>query len=239
MSARRASSRTPLAPSLHTSSRSPVCRSASEQVGLGLVDAVEGLEDEVAVRVHPRLGLADPALVDEALHEGVVVGELADLAVAVEVGAAVADVAHPDALPVEVAATVAVVLVPLRAGSSSTSSPIRSCARCRAPATRPSRSSGLSSPRRVLVEAAQLLHGGAAGDVAARGAADAVADGEQPRTGVPGVLVVLADPPDVGDRGVVEPEEAAHLRSSRIVLPMRTWVPIVIVVGWVMRTVPM
>src|SRR4051794_6984006 len=46
-------------------------------------------------------------------------------------------------------ATVAVVLVPLRAGSSSTSSAIRSCARCRAPATWPSRSSlGVASRRR-------------------------------------------------------------------------------------------
>ena len=39
-------------------------------------------------------------------------------------------------------------------------------------------------------------------DVAAGGAAHAVGDREQPGAGVPGVLVVLADPPDVGDRRV-------------------------------------
>ena len=30
-----------------------------------------------------------------------------------------------------------------------------------------------------------------------------------------------------------------YFLSSRIVLPMRTWVPRVIVVGWVIRTLPM
>ena len=79
-------------------------------------------------------------------------------------------------------------------------------------------------------------------DAAGR-AADAVAHGDQPRPGVPGVLVVLADPADVGDRRPVEPQgwcvRRAHLRSSRIVLPIRTCVPSVMVVGWVMRTVPM
>jgi hypothetical protein len=43
-----------------------------EQVGLDLVDAVERLEDQVAVRVDPRLLLGDPALVDQALDERVV-----------------------------------------------------------------------------------------------------------------------------------------------------------------------
>ena len=175
------------------------------------------------------------------------------LAVAEEVGAAVADVADADAGAVE-GATVAVVLVPLRAGSSSTSSAIRSWARCRAPATRPSRSSAESLLGR-LVEAAELGDRGARRDVAAGRAADAVADGEQPRAGVAGVLVVLADATDVGDRGVVEAQarqrrspgrlfgrlvgHPGYFLSSRIVLPMRTWVPRVIVVGWVIRTVPM
>mgnify|MGYP006144677297 CR=1 FL=1 len=47
-----------------------------EEVGVGLVDPVDGAEDEVAVRVRPRLLLGDPALVDEALDERVVLGEL-------------------------------------------------------------------------------------------------------------------------------------------------------------------
>ena len=52
-----------------------------EEVGLLVPDAVDRLEDEVAVRVGPRLLLGDAALVDQALDEGVVVGELAQLAV--------------------------------------------------------------------------------------------------------------------------------------------------------------
>ena len=44
-----------------------------------------------------------------------------------------------------------------------------------------------------------------------------------------------AHPADVGDRGVVE---VHHFRSSRIVLPTRTWTPRPIVVGCVMRTGP-
>jgi hypothetical protein len=90
-----------------------------EQVGLEVVDAVDGLEDEVAVGVDPRLLLGDLAVVDEGLDEGVVLGELAQLAAAQEVGAS--------------------------AGFSSTSSPIRSWARCRAPATWASRSSSAPS----------------------------------------------------------------------------------------------
>ena len=53
------------------------------------------------MRVDPGLLLGDPALVDQGLDEGVVVGELADLAVAEEVGAAVADVADAEPLAVE------------------------------------------------------------------------------------------------------------------------------------------
>ena len=54
----------------------------------------EGLEDQVAVGVGAGVLLADPPLVDQALHEGVVAGELADLVAPEEVGPAVADVAH-------------------------------------------------------------------------------------------------------------------------------------------------
>ena len=55
---------------------------------------------------------------------------------------------------------------------------------------------------RVVLELAQLGDRGAGGDVAARRAADPVADGDQVRSDVPGVLVVLADATHVGDRGV-------------------------------------
>ncbi len=169
-----------------------------EQVGLGVVDAVEGLEDQVAVRVDPRLLLGDPALVDEALHERVVGGELRDLALAEQVGAAVADM--PDRGPGSVeeghggggaGAVERGVLVDQRADRAVG---IVEC---------------VGDPRelvgalgRGLVEPAQLRDRRRGGDVTARRATDTVADAEQPGTGVPGVLVVLADPPHVGDRGV-------------------------------------
>ena len=181
--------------------------------------------------VDPRLLLGDPALVDQGLHEGVVAGQLADLAVAVEVGPAVADVADAEPGAVEdgdggggAGAVEGRVLVDQLAD----------------PVVGAVQGAGDRAEQVVaglLVEAAQLGDRGAGGDVTAGGAADAVADGEQPRSGVPGVLVVLADPADVGDRGVVE-AHAGHFLSSRMVLPMRTWVPRVMVVGWVIRTVP-
>jgi hypothetical protein len=57
------------------------------------VDPVDRLEDQVAVRVDPRLLLGDPALVDEALHQRVVGGEAAQLAGAQQVAATVPDMA--------------------------------------------------------------------------------------------------------------------------------------------------
>ena len=101
MSAIRPSSSTPQAPSLQTSSRSPRLEVDDEEVGLAVADRVDRPHDQVAVRVDPRLVLGDPALVDEGLHEGVVEGQLADGAVAVEVGAAVADVADAEPGAVE------------------------------------------------------------------------------------------------------------------------------------------
>ena len=117
------------------------------------------------------------------------------------------------------------------------------------------------------VEPAQRLHRGAAGDVAAGRAADAVGDHEQVRAGVPGVLVVLADPADVGERGVAQRQRGGVRRrrvggavrgdalvvvlhvghgegrpyflSSIVVFPIRTLLPSVSVVGWVSRCEPM
>jgi hypothetical protein len=164
-----------------------------EQVGLGLVDAVEGLEDEVAVRVHPGLVRADPALVDEALDEGVVVGQLAELAAAVQIRAAVADVADPEPGAVEQGQ-----------GGRCTRAVERRVLvdELPDPVVRPvqgARDLAEQVVGRRRVEAAELLDGGAGGDVAPGRPADTVADREQPGAGVAGVLVVLADAAHVGD----------------------------------------
>jgi hypothetical protein len=206
-----------------------------EQVGVGLLHAVERLEDEVAVGVDPRLLLADPALVDQRLHERVVLGELGQLAVAEEVGPAVPDVADADAGPVEEGhGGGGAGAVEGRVGvDEPADADVGLVQRPGHPVEQPG--PGVVGGR--VVELAQLLDGGRRRDIAAGRATHAVADAQQPRPGVTGVLVVLADPADIGDRRVVEAE--AHLRSSRIVLPIRTWVPRVMVVGWVMRTVPM
>ena len=171
-----------------------------------------------------------------ARREGTFASSLPDLVVAQQVGTAVADVAHRQPVTVEQRdrgrrtrageAGLVVDQVP---------DPLRGPV---------DRTGHLLEPgvlvvvrARRLVDAADLADGRARGEVAPGRTADAVADRQQPRPGVPGVLVVLADPPDVGDRGVLQSER--HLRSSRRVLPMRTWVPSVSVVGWVMRALPM
>ena len=72
-----------------------------EQVGVDVVDAVDGLEDQVAVGMGARVLVGDAALVDQALDEGVVLGELADRVAAEEVGPAVADVPEGQLVAVE------------------------------------------------------------------------------------------------------------------------------------------
>ena len=135
-------------------------------------------------------------------------------------------------------ATVAVVLVPLRDGFSSTSSAIRSCARCRALLTSPSRSLSLVSGP-----------GGVSSSL--RSCAIAVLDAMSPRAAppTPSQTAMTCGPTypeswlSLRTRPTSEIAEKSrrtdYFLSSRIVLPMRTWVPSVIVVGWVIRTVPM
>ncbi len=181
------------------------------------------------MRVGPRLLLGDPALVDERLDEGVVVGELAQLAAPLEVGPAVADVADREPGAVEERD---------RGGGGGAVEGGVLLDQLGDPVV-----GAVQGPRDLAddvvvglaVELAERLDGGAGGEVAADGAADAVADREQPRTGVAAVLVLATHPPHVGDRRVVE---VHHLRSSRIVFPTRTCTPRPIVVGWVMRTGP-
>ena len=157
------------------------------------------------MRVDPRLLLGDPPLVDQALHERVVGRELGDLALAEQVGPAVADVPDRHPRPVEerdgrggAGAVERGVLVDQAADR-----PVGVVQGGGDPADL------VGAVRRRLVELSQLRDRGRGGDVAPRRAPDPVADGEQPWSGVPGVLVVLADPAHVGDRGVVE-QQVAH-----------------------------
>ena len=223
-----------------------------EQVGVGLVHPVDRAQDQVAVRVGPGLLLGDPALVDQALHERVVLGELRQRAVAQEVAAAVADVREADPVAVEErrrdrrAGAVELGLLLDELGD---------------PVVRPvdGAGEGLEQVRgRRAVEPAERLHGGAAGHVAAGRAAHAVGDDQQVLARVAGVLVVLADPADVGQRGVAQREPVAtglgdgivgtvvllhrgqpYFLSSRVVFPIRTVLPSCRVVGWVSRWEPM
>ena len=66
-----------------------------EQVGLGRAALLQGPHEHRPARMVRGLVDREPALVDQALHEGVVVGDLVELAVAEQVGTGVADVTHP------------------------------------------------------------------------------------------------------------------------------------------------
>ena len=175
MSASRPSSSTPLAPSLHSSSRSPGVSSSRNRSGS------RSWMPSMALRIRLRCGwtasllLGDPALVDQRLHERVVAGELADLAVAEQVGAAVAHVPHRDAVAVEErdrgggAGAVERRLLVDQLGDPLVGTAQRVGDQARA---------GPRRPGRRLVEPAQLRDRGARGDVAPGRAADAVADGD-------------------------------------------------------------
>ena len=175
--------------------------------------AVEGLEDERALRMRARLGGGDGAAVDEALDEAVVAGEAPEGAVAEEVGARVADVRDEVAVVVE-----------------------RDRGQGRAHPGHPGAAAGDEPDRRVargdggrqraverlvdaaLVEVDQRVDRRPAGDLARGGAADAVGDRGEPRARVGRVLVVPAHRADVGPDGRAEAQgrhRAARYRAPR------------------------
>ena len=96
-----ASSTPPVQPSEHSSTRSPGSSGEVEQVGLGVVHAVDGPQDDVAVRVD----LASASVMrPSSMRVWTNVwscGELPQLAAAQQVGAAVADVGEAEPVPVE------------------------------------------------------------------------------------------------------------------------------------------
>ena len=191
------------------------------------------------MRVGPRLLLGDPALVDQALDERVVLGQLGQLAVAEQVAPAVADVADADLAAVE-----------QRCGDR----------RARAlelgvlvdelgdPVVGAVDGAGDGLEEVTVgcgVEVVEQLRA-VEEATSPRGTAHPVGDDEQVLAGVPGVLVVLADPPDVGQGGVAQAQgvigRGGHRRyflSSKVVLPIRIWEPSCSVVGWLIRWEPM
>ncbi len=171
-----------------------------EQVRLGVVHAVDGPQDDVPVRVDPGLLLGDPALVDQGLHERVVLGQLAQLAAAEQVGPAVAhvDEAQPGAVEQRGghrgagAVELGVLLDHL---GELVVDPVHGPGQ-----------GGQHLGAGGLVQPAEQVDRGGAGHVAVRRAADTVGDHQQVLAGVAGVLVLLAVPPEVGDRGEPQPQ---------------------------------
>ena len=161
-----------------------------------------------------RLLRGDPTLLDEGLHEGVVAGDLVELAVAQEVTAGVADVAEREtgageqdggecgAHPVEFGRPLHLVG---DGGVAAGNGRFELAEQVTA---------GF-----VVVERLQGLDDELAGDLAGRVSAHAVGEREQTRARVHGVLVVGADQPAVTPRDVAQDE--GHGRSSITVLPIR------------------
>ena len=105
------------------------------------------------LRVGARLLLGDAALVDQRLHEGLVVGEHPQVTVAQQVGPGVTDVGErPSGAPSQTRA-VSVVPMPSRSGRASTASRSRSLASVTAGAQR----GGRVRPQVGAVEAEQSL----------------------------------------------------------------------------------
>ena len=184
-------------------------RLAHRQVGLDVL-AVQGPQQQGALRMAVGLLGGDPAVVDQRLDERVVVRDLRELAVADQVGTGVTDVAQgqasareedrgerrPHALELwRLPDHLAQVLAALEDGLAQRLQHV--AGGC------------------VVV---QVLQGGddhLAGDVAGRVATHAVGDGQQPGPGVDRVLVVAADQPAIGPGRVAE--DQAHASSSQAV----------------------
>ena len=192
------------------------------------------------MRVDPRLLLGDPALVDQGLHEGVVVGELGERAVAEEVGAAVADVADADPGPSKSGDG--------RGGAGAVERGVL-VDQLGDPVV------GAVQRAGDLAEQVVSAVSGPGGSSSRRSCAIAVLEAMSPRAAPPtpsqtasshgpaypeSWLSLRTRPTSESARSQARPQVVGigYFLSSRIVLPMRTWVPRVIVVGWVIRTVP-
>ena len=183
-----------------------------EGVRLGAPIAIESTQDQIAIGMDPCLLLGDPAVIDQALHERMVAGQLTQLPITQQIGPTVTDVRDRQLLadhqPDRDRRTGAVegwVLLDQigqlgvgfveHAGQHQERIAV-----------------GLR-----LIEATHLRDRGRAGDVAARCTTHAVGHGQQVRPGIAGVLVVASYATNIGEGG----EKELHLRSSKKVLPIR------------------
>jgi hypothetical protein len=157
------------------------------------VAAVECAQQQRAVRVGAGLVLGDAALVDQPLHERVVGGELAHLAVAQQVGAGVADVgqAHLVAAVEHDRGDRRAHALDARVLLDDLAEPVVG------PLHRARQRGEHVVGVVAAVQPAHRLHGDRGGEVAGGRAAHAVGDHQQLLAGEAGVLVVLPDPADV------------------------------------------
>ena len=198
------------------------------QVRVGVGAALQRPHDQRSLRVVGGGRRAEAALVDERLDQGVIAGDLVQVAVAQQVGAGVADMADGD-----------LGARPQQCGERGTHALDGRVGHAHVVQRVAGRGHGCCQGVQHVVTAREVLaverrdsgdrHG--AGYLAGRVAAHAVGDGQQPRTGVGTVLVALAEQADVRAERVMQCQ--GHLRSSRTVLPMRIGTPMGTGVGWV------
>ncbi len=186
---------------------------ADRQVGLDLAAAVQGAHQQRALRVGLGLLGGDPALVDQPLHPGVVLGDLVEPAVPQQVGAGVADVhlAHPVAVPQQRGEGAAHAFE-LRVLLDHVPEPVVGGLH-RVVEQRQQVGAGL-----FLVEADDRPEHLGGGDLTGRRPAHAVGHREQAGPGVAGVLVPLADQALVRAGGEAQHETHAVRALLRVEL---------------------
>ena len=160
----------------------------------------------------------ETALVDHRLHEGVVAGDLGQLAVTQEVGARVADVEKTDAATVEEkrgerAAHALAARVLLHGGGDRVVAGVHRLGQC----------AGQVRAGLVLVERGQCADHQLRGDLARGVPAHAVRERKKARAGESRILVVVSNQAEVGPGEEIQRE--THERNSIVVVPMRTGVP--------------
>ena len=182
------------------------------------VAAVERPGEQRPLRVAARLLGADPTLVDQHLDVGVVLGDLRELAVAQHVGPRVADVHHADlAAGEQHGGQRGAHALELRVGVDGVAQLLVGGADGAAQRV----DEGVTGD--VLVERGHGADDDVAGDVTGGHAAHAVGDGEQPRSGVDGVLVSVPDQTAVAAGRVAQGQ--CHGRNSSEVRPIRIGTP--------------